>query len=72
MHAYRRRFLRSGLAAGTLAFAAPPKMPIEFIQVCVPDGKLQQARQWLEDYNNGELLDDNPDGMNPQDTEPRS
>ena len=56
---------------GVSHYLYPVGGPMGRIQVCVPDQKLLEARQWLESYNNGELRDDSPDMSDPQDDEPQ-
>ena len=56
---------------GVSHYLYPGGGPMGRIQVCVPDQKLQEARQWLKAYNDGELQDDNPDLTNQQDEKPQ-
>jgi hypothetical protein len=35
------------------------------VEVCVPDERFEEAKIWLESYNNGELRDDNAELSDP-------
>ena len=56
---------------GVSHYLYPVGGPMGRIQVCVPDKNLQQAREWLESYNSGELQDDASDQIDPPDEEPK-
>jgi len=44
---------------GLSHYLYPVGGPMGRIEVCVPSQRLQDAREWLQAYNDGELRDDN-------------
>ena len=51
---------------GVSHYIYPVNGPMGRIQVCVPSEKMEEAQQWLEAYNQGELQNDNYDLTDPQ------
>jgi hypothetical protein len=54
---------------GIAHFLYPVSGPMGRIEICVPDQRLQEAKDWLEAYNEGELLDtsEEPESVDPDD-----
>ena len=50
---------------GLSHYLYPVGGPMGRIEVCVPSQRLQDAREWLQAYNDGELRDDNAELGNP-------
>jgi hypothetical protein len=50
---------------GISHYLYPGNGPMGRIEICVPDQRLQEATEWLEAYNSGELRDDNEELSNP-------
>ena len=51
---------------GLSHYLYPVSGPMGRIELCVPNDKLQEARQWLEAYNSGELHEDDSDQTTPE------
>ena len=51
---------------GLSHYPYPVSGPMGRIELCVPNDKLQEARQWLEAYNSGELREDDSDQTTPE------
>ena len=51
---------------GLSHYLYPVSGPMGRIELCVPNDKLQEARQWLEAYNSGELREDDSDQTTPE------
>ncbi len=56
---------------GVSHYIYPVSGPMGRIQVCVPGEKMQEAQQWLEAYNHGDLQNDNSDLSDTQDDQLR-
>ena len=50
---------------GVSHYLYPVSGPMGRIEICVPAGRLDEAKVWLEAFNNNEIEDDNPQTLEP-------
>ena len=51
---------------GLSHYLYPVSGPMGRIEICVPSDRLTDAHNWLEEYNSGELRDENTEPLDPK------
>ena len=51
---------------GLSHYLYPVSGPMGRIEICVPGDRLKEALSWLEEYNSGELRDENTEPLDPK------